>query len=266
MANRLRMIMAITLSLTLAGGGVGLSPQAVQAQQDSTGEFSRRLEGGGTHAQDDSPTQFPDRLDGEGTHAQEDSGKEFPGRRVGGGTRGGCWGGPRPLLALNPANNLGVSAAEHPTLYFLLPSLRQAQEVEFLLLDDQQNTIYEHIEQVEPSESILAVQVPGEHLTPGQPQQWYFAVICDRDNPAQDLVVDGWLQQVEVETPVSSTLESLPMDLERLVAYQAQGLWTDAIALGVQLRQAYPRDPAVQTEWEALIAALEFGIFRGVLP
>ncbi|MEA5417785.1 DUF928 domain-containing protein [Spirulina sp. CCNP1310] len=258
--------MAITISLTLAGGGMSLSPQGVQAQQDQRDEFPGRLNGGGTHAQEDSPNEFPGRLNGGGTHVQEDSPNEFPGRRVGGGTRGGCWRGPRPLLALNPPHNLGVSAAENPTLYFVLPSLRQSQEVEFLLLDEQQNSIYEYIGRVEPDQSMLAVEVPGEHLTPNQPRQWYFAVICDRENPAQDLVVDGWLQRVDQEIPLPSTSRTLATELQRLKTYQDQGLWTDAIALGVQLRQAYPQDPAVQTEWEALITALEFGIFRSVLP
>jgi len=258
--------MAITISLTLAGGGMSLSPQGVQAQPDNREEFPGRLNGGGTHAQEDSPNEFPGRLNGGGTHAQEDNPNQFPGRRVGGGTRGGCWGGPRPLLALNPAHNLGVSAAARPTLYFVLPSLRQAQEVEFLLLDEQQNTVYEYIARVEPDQSILGVEVPGEHLTPDQPRQWYFAVICDRENPAQDLVVDGWLKQVSTEPPTGSTLQGLPADLERLKAYQTQGLWTDAIALGVQLRQAHPRNSEVQAQWETLITALELGIFRSVLP
>lgn len=247
MANTFRTIMAITIVLTLAGGGVGLSPRAVRAEKDST-------------------TEFPGRLDGGGTHAQEDNGQEFPGRRVGGGTRGGCWGGPRPLLALNPINNLGVTAAAQPTLYFVLPSLRQAQEVEFLLVDDQQNTIYKHTEWAEPDQSILAVQIPGEYLTSDQPQQWYFAVICDRENPAQDLVVDGWLQRVTTATLPPSTPERLPAELERLQAYQEQGLWTDAIALIMQLRQSHPQNPAVQAQWQALVATLGFGIFDAVLP
>ncbi|TVQ58870.1 MAG: DUF928 domain-containing protein [Spirulina sp. DLM2.Bin59] len=247
MANRFRTIIAVTIALTLAGGGMGLSPLGVRAQEDSTSEFPGRLDGGGTHAQDDSP-------------------REFPGRRVGGGTRGGCWGGPRPLLALHPANNLGVTAAAKPTLYFVLPSLRQAQEVEFLLVDDQQKTIYEHLEWVEPDQAILAVQIPDQYLALGQPHQWYFAVICDRDNPAQDLVVDGWLQRVATASPVSPSPEQLPADLERLKGYQAQGLWTDAIALITALRQAHPENPAVQAQWQALITTLGFGIFDAVLP
>lgn len=179
----------------------------------------------------------------------------FPGRRVGGGTRGGCAIDSRSLAALNPASNLAVTASDRPSLYFSVPTATTPYHGQFILHDADENRLYETTV-IAGTEPLVGVQLPADLVTAGQDYHWYFVVACDPRDFSQNVVLEGWLRRVLLTpAPVSTAL--VDNQLALVETYQAQGLWSDAIALMVELRQAHPANEAIQAQWSHLLEALD---------
>lgn len=193
--------------------------------------------------------------------AQQSSDRaEFPGRRIGGGTRGECVMGRQPLVALTPSNNLGVTASDRPSVYFLMPTLEETHPVEFLLRDSAENSVYETTVDVDTAEKIVGVHLPEGYLEVGQDYHWYFSIVCDPQDRSQNIVLSGWLRRVSPEMaehqPVSDpSLDQSSFDQSR--SEQAAGLSMDTIATLVELRQAHPNDNEILLQWTELLQMLE---------
>ncbi|MGF1460397.1 MAG: DUF928 domain-containing protein [Leptolyngbyaceae cyanobacterium] len=185
--------------------------------------------------------------------AQEQN--EFPGRRVGGGTRGGCAIDASGVVALHPENNLGLTQRATPSLYLAVPESSDDYAVTFFLLDDTDAILYETTLEAGNKDELVGVQVPSDILKAGEHYPWYFLVTCEGVNPAAGVVVEGWLQQVMFEAPLTD-VDNEP-SIEQIQAYQAAGLWSDAIALTAELISSNPEDAAYQAQWFNLLAELE---------
>ncbi|WP_190749537.1 DUF928 domain-containing protein [Leptolyngbya subtilissima] len=179
----------------------------------------------------------------------------FPGRRVGGGTRGDCAIDSRSLAALNPASNLGVTASDRPSLYFSIPTAAAPYHGQFILHDAEENRLYETTV-VAGDEPLVGVHLPADLVTADQDYHWYFVVACNPRDLSQNVVLEGWLRRVPL-TPAPTNTTLVNNQLSLVESYQAQGLWSDAIALMVELRQAHPDNQAVQTQWSRLLEALD---------
>lgn len=198
--------------------------------------------------------------------AEDNSGSEFPGQRVGGGTRGGCARGARPLIALNPVTNLGVTAATEPMLYFVMPSLGAEHPVELLMLDDEGQILYETRRSVPVAATLVGIEIPAAVLALEQPYHWYFAVLCDETDPSQDLVVEGWLKRVAGSQDLAEIQEEdIPTQLNQAAIAQAGAHWSDAIAILAALYQTYPDHPQVQAQWNQLLTDLGLDALSALL-
>ena len=184
---------------------------------------------------------------------------EFPGRRVGGGTRGGCVIDAAAVVALNPDNNLGVTQREAPTLYFAVPATEEPYQVTFYLETEAAESVYETTLEVGDEAELVGVQIPADTLAVGEYYPWSFVATCDETNPATAIVLEGWLQQSEMDESAVATTDS---ELEQVQAYQAAGLWSDAIALTAELLAANPDCEEYQAQWFELLAAL--GLDRAI--
>ncbi|MDJ1175560.1 DUF928 domain-containing protein [Roseofilum capinflatum] len=183
---------------------------------------------------------------------------EFPGRRIGGGTRSACAAKAKSLIALNPTNNLGMTASSRPSLYFAIPPLESSYPVQFFLQDEAGNPVYETTTETENTQQLLGIQLPEGTLEVGQDYRWYFAFACNPADPSQSIVLSGWLRQVASDLPVDTDeAANLNTRLAQIDSYQDSELWNDAIAGLVQLQQQYPENPDVQNRWIDLLQALE---------
>jgi hypothetical protein len=180
---------------------------------------------------------------------------EFPGRRVGGGTRGNCAVDSRALAALNPASNLGITASDRPSLYFAMPAAATPYHGQFILHDADENRLYETTLSA-GSEPIVGVHLPPNLVNPNQDYHWYMVVSCNPGDLSQNVVLEGWLRRVPTSLEPTDTA-MLDARLALVNAYQQQGLWSDAIALMVELRRAYPQNPTVEAQWHQLLTSLE---------
>ncbi|MBE9029001.1 DUF928 domain-containing protein, partial [filamentous cyanobacterium LEGE 11480] len=85
-----------------------------------------------------------------------------------------------------------------------------------------------------------------------QNYHWYLSVACSQEQ-AQNLIVDGWIQRVD---PGSQTpdLEKSPDSVRQ--AWKA-GLWHDAIAALLELRQAQPESKQIAALWQEMLQSEE---------
>lgn len=182
----------------------------------------------------------------------------LPGRRFGGGTRGECLAAQKEtLVALMPENNLGLTAKGHPTLFFSLPQVSPEQLLEFVLLDEQENVVYE--KQLTPPEApgILSLKLPEDQVEPlsvGQRYHWYFSLVCDAENRAKDIVVDGWIERVNPDPNLTSQIETASL-LHQAELYQQADLWHDALAVLAQLHFTTPDTSEASSSWQSILEA-----------
>ncbi|MGI0484012.1 DUF928 domain-containing protein [Pantanalinema rosaneae CENA516] len=181
---------------------------------------------------------------------------EFPGRRIGGGTRGDCAMNSQSLVALNPVNNLGITASDRPTVYFVVPQAAETYPIQFVLRDGEGTSVYQTTLATNKAKELVGVQLPKNTVKVGQDYQWYFSVVCDADDSSQNLVLSGWLRRVASEMAVSKPGD---VDTQLILAnrYQAAGLWSDQIATLAALRQTHPNHAQVRQQWQQLLQTLQ---------
>lgn len=184
----------------------------------------------------------------------------LPGRRISGGSRGECISGTQPLVALNPASNLSVTASSQPSLHFVVATFSEPHNTKFSLRDAAGKKVYEEAIAIEKDQEILSVQIPENSLQADQNYRWQFTVVCDPENSAENIVLNGWLQQSDQALVDQGSLTSergLEESLELVRTYKEAELWSDAVSSLVALRQQYPEERLVRAEWADLLRSLD---------
>ncbi|GAB1543108.1 hypothetical protein NUACC21_57820 [Scytonema sp. NUACC21] len=180
----------------------------------------------------------------------------LPGRRVGGGTRSNCDASIKQLTALSPKNNLGLTKAPYPTLFFFLPQTSTPKMVEFVLRDDKNHLVYEKTFTKTASSGIINITLPQSTslppLTIDKNYRWYLSMICEPKNRAKDIVVSGWIRRVQSNPTLSKKLEQVPA-ADRAALYADAGLWSDALVTLAQLRYSKPNDSKLIASWTQLL-------------
>jgi hypothetical protein len=182
----------------------------------------------------------------------------LPGRREGGGTRGDCFQNAQQLTALMPETNYGVTLSDYPTFLFYLPEIPEAS-VEFLLLDQDGNEIYQSAYQVSTGAGIMSLSLPETAGLPplevGKRYEWIFSLVCDPLDRSGDVFVSGWVERKDEDLALSTTLESTP-ESDRPNTYAQSGIWYDAIESLVDMRRADPSNPELMREWDVLLTSV----------
>ncbi len=183
------------------------------------------------------------------------SGIGAPGRRQGGATRGGCASSDRTLTALVPANNLGMTTAQYPIIFFYVPQT-SADVLEISLLDENDNEIYQ--KNLTPNKtggvaSINFSSLPGlKPLQVGKSYHWYLSIVCNVQDRSADIYVDGWVQRIKPDPALQSELQQLPLG-DRASLYAVNGIWYDTLAVLFETRKASPNNSALVNDWADLL-------------
>ncbi|NRB09773.1 MAG: DUF928 domain-containing protein [Richelia sp.] len=192
---------------------------------------------------------------------------DVPIRRIGGASRGCSAENSGKLMALVPEKNLTLTKSGHPNFWFYLSQNStnkklQSTSVEFVLLDDQNNVVYEKTWKTNVSKGIMNVKLPESNflqpLAAGKKYQWFISLICNPKNRAYDIVVDGWIKRVEINSALAQKLE-LASPFQSVSIYTQAGLWQDAITALAQIRYAQPNNSNVADSWTKLLQSEKLG-------
>jgi hypothetical protein len=183
-----------------------------------------------------------------------------PGNREAGAVRSAvCTTSERGLLALLPETNLGLTTEAHPTFYVYLPP-STAEVGEFALYQDGTNElVYTKSFDIKGETGIFGINLPSQDspsgLAVGQQYYWYFTVVCDPNDRASDITIQGNIQRVAVSSALANQLRSAsPIDVPEL--YAAAGIWYDALASLAALNHLNPNDTSAQSGWSSLLSAV----------
>jgi hypothetical protein len=184
------------------------------------------------------------------------SGDGRPGRRIGGGSRNPCPSVNFPLTALMPETNSGKTIAAHPTFSFYVPySLQQISLGEFVLQEVEGNDVYRLEFALPKKPGIVSLGVPATKtpLEKNKLYRWYFKLYCKSQESSTPIFVEGWVQRVATTSHLEKQLQAA--EQEAYTVYAENDLWYDAIALLIELRQAYPSDARLDRAWVELLSS-----------
>ncbi|MGK7943073.1 MAG: DUF928 domain-containing protein [Microcystaceae cyanobacterium] len=258
-----RTLVLTGLILLMGGGGLDPLPPTLASsasEQSSVSVPNRRKPGGSRQL-----AELPGRRKPGG--ARNDY-AELPGRRKPGGARSDiallleeklfantatyCNKELRQMTALIPENLQGLTASATPTLYFAVPALSSAPELEFVLQDQQKRVIYTAKITPQLSGGIMAVNIPSSQALEGnQTYHWYLSAICDPNYRERDLVVEGLIQRVNTDQADPSM-----SSVEQVQFYQQNNLWQDALHATISLYQEEGTTARVQAAWQDYLKSI----------
>jgi hypothetical protein len=163
------------------------------------------------------------------------------------------------LVALRPIPDPALTVSGYPTIFVSLPQT-SAKEAEFFLKEgDKDEMLYETTVTLPSNSGIVSVSLPDNGTLPalevGKTYHWYFLMICNPQDRAGDLAVDGQIQRVEPSPNLVAELKNAP-PRDRAALYAEAGFWYDAINSIAQLRRSSPNDRAIAADWAELLKSV----------
>jgi Domain of Unknown Function (DUF928) len=193
----------------------------------------------------------------------------LPGRREGGGTRGACLNSKGNLTAVMPMSNSGLTTSSHPTFSWYVPET-QATMAEFILLDRNDQEVYQTTFQITGKAGIMSLTLPNTTTMPtlkaDQQYRWKFAIACDNSDASNDMMTEGWIERVNLSSELQAKLSG-KSPTEKASLYASEGIWYDALQILADLRRSQPTS-ATQGAWQNLLQSVELNslITEPVLP
>ena len=191
----------------------------------------------------------------------------LPGRRISGGSRSPSTAcllsdseANQKVVSLTPEDNLNRTVLTHPTFWFSLPAIESSRQIEFALIDQDEELIYAETLQATGKAGLESVSLPQTvpALQPDQAYKWHLSVVCNPNSRATDLVVWGWIERTLAQ---SSTLQQIEQATpqERLALYSNLSAWNDTLTELVALHRdrQLSNQPTTDLEdqWTKLLAS-----------
>lgn len=161
----------------------------------------------------------------------------------------------KPLTALIPKTQLGLTVAEYPIFFIYVPQA-SGQTGVFTLVNEEDKIIYETRLKLPSQAGVVSFNLPNTGtLAPlkiGKPYRWYFSIVYDFDDRSKNSLVKGWIQRVEPSPDLLKKLEQVAPK-NRPALYAAAGIWHETLATLAELRRSTPDDVTLVQQWEELL-------------
>lgn len=179
-----------------------------------------------------------------------------PPATAGGATRGSCTEKEGYLIPLMPKQKLGLTVNEHPTFFWHI-SKTDVKTAEFLLLDDNDDLVYETNLNLPKKPGIFAFTLPSD--TPGlkvnKQYHWYLSVNCNSEETDETITIEGWVERTKPNLALRIKLNNLAPKYRSKV-YAEAGIWHEAITNVAQQRCSFPSDSNVMLNWNKLLSSV----------
>lgn len=179
--------------------------------------------------------------------------------RQGSSGRTNCPAVSKPLTALVPKSNIGLTLSGYPTFMIYVPySSTPAREVEFVLLDEEENKIFKQKMPLTGTPGIVNFKLTksAPMLEVGKQYRWKFFYRCNPRLRAEDDGVEGKITRINPNETLTRELEKANTPLEQIQVYAQNGLWYETVTLLAALREEKPQDPKLLQEWKELLGSI----------
>lgn len=178
------------------------------------------------------------------------------GSRRSGASRGDCPMVKKPLTALIPDTNIGLTISERPTLWFYIPyTAVNNRSAELVLLDEKNKLVYTTALPLAKTSGITKVTI-AKTLEIGKTYKWVFSVICNPANRTADKFVKGEVRRELLSSAVKNQLKEVTEEYDRAIIYAENGLWFDALTTLAELRIKAPQEQNFIEEWADLLGEI----------
>jgi Domain of Unknown Function (DUF928) len=180
-----------------------------------------------------------------------------PRSTTGGATRGSSNGEQHPqIISLIPKQKFGLTFSERPKFFWYI-SESTSQNAEFLLLDRNDNLVYETRFPLPKKAGIFAFTLPDNAPTLKVSNQyhWYLSVNSNSDQIDDTVNLEGWVERIKPDINLQIKLSKLKPQYQSEV-YAEAGIWYDALANLVQQRCTYPNDSKIMLNWSKFLTSV----------
>jgi hypothetical protein len=186
--------------------------------------------------------------------------KGAPGQRTYAATRSDCPAIKKPMMALVPPTNIGLTISERPTFWFYIPyQPTSANPIEFLLINDKNSTVYKTTFKLTGTPGIISITLPqnAPALESSKKYNWVLSFMCEPANRLKDTFVKGYIERVSINSNLKNYLEKVSTPRERILLFAENGLWYDTLTLLAEDRCKKPDDAQVAKDWKDLLKSSE---------
>ncbi|MEA5536234.1 DUF928 domain-containing protein [Crocosphaera sp. XPORK-15E] len=167
---------------------------------------------------------------------------------------------PQQLTALIPKNLVGATATNNPTLLFSVPAISTGTQIEFILRGPQDQLVQRKAFQGQGKAGIMSLQLPQvpplSRANSPDKYHWYLSVICNAEDRAYDVVVEGLLQPVQLDSNLVREIGQASL-AKQVTLYQDNQVWHETLKVLVELKRSQPQDSAVLAMWTDLLNSVD---------
>ncbi len=191
--------------------------------------------------------------------SQEISYNGLPYNRRDAGSRGNCLAKGRDVVALVPDRPINKTISTSPQLFFYIPKIEQAKEIEFILRNNEDELVYKQLFTPNNQEGIISLSIP-ETVTENsreanQNYHWYLSLICDHKHRSQDIVLEGWIEYVQLNNSVEAKIDASD-SITKSNLLQQEGIWYDALSILAKQKNLDSDSIVIQTKWSQLLKSI----------
>ena len=202
------------------------------------------------------------------THAEQSNNKNkantisyqgLPHNRKDGGSRGNCLAKGRDFVALVPDIAVNKTASTSPQIFFYVPKTEEPKDIELLLRNEEDELIYKTLIQSTYKGGIMSVTVPKLLKESAKESDrnfhWYLSLICDQNQRSQDIVLEGWIEYVELNNSLKEQI-SLSNSIKKANLYQQEEIWYDALLTLAEQKKINSDITLIQSEWSQILESI----------
>ena len=187
--------------------------------------------------------------------AQGEDYDNFPtGDHEGGGVRGAltsCATNANYPVPLVPEAATTLTTSPSPTLFFDVPDVVQASSLEVVLLDGDNNVVYQNELETGSQPGIIGFNLSNEGnysaLKVNNSYHWYLIQECD-NSAEPNIIAKGSLQRVELDGELAKEISNAS-GLEKVKLYRQADIWHEAIANLANFKCNSQAESVVTQEW-----------------
>jgi hypothetical protein len=194
-----------------------------------------------------------------------------PASAADGGSRGCGWQpGQKLLTPMIPGDSMAFTVSEYPSFFWYVPtpsaldqgSAQKAASVRFVLIDENQNIVYQK-KLSAPSSGIMSHKLSPDEapaLAENKQYRWLVSIVCDSEDPSANPLVDGWVERIPVSKELQAELDQAT-ESDRPSIYARAGIWHEALTSLAYLLYQHPDDPVILSRWNEFLRSVNLGEF-----
>jgi len=158
------------------------------------------------------------------------------------------------LSVLTPADHIGLTVHEQPSIYWYLSAETNCR-IDLTLTDEQ--TIEPLLElilspPIKPGVQRIGLADHKIHLAPGVQYHWSVALVPDPEHRSKDIIAAGEIKRIDA-TEMLQTKLAQANKMEVAAVYAEAGLWYDALTTISDLIAEVPQNPVLRMQRAALL-------------